>query len=90
MAYTLPLLLPEAGLELLFEAGHLVSDHDTKSHKQPKELSARQKVGRVLVEHEGLGMGKRRVVNIVWSPHPQKPSCVAACSDITYSWSLWR
>ena len=82
MGYALPLLLSEAGLELLFEAGHLVSDHDTKSHKQPEERSARQKVGWVPVGHEELGTGKRRVINTVRSPHPQKPSCVAACSDL--------
>jgi len=34
MEYTLPLLFSEASLELLFEAGHLVGGHDTKSHKK--------------------------------------------------------
>lgn len=37
MEYPLPLLLSEAGLELLFKADHLVSGHESKNHKQPKE-----------------------------------------------------
>lgn len=65
-----------------FGAGHLVSGHDTKSHKQPEERSDRQKVGRVPVGHEEPGMVKRRVANTVQSPRAQKPSCVATCSDL--------
>lgn len=46
------------------------------------QKTVRQRVGWVPVGHEELRMGRGRVINIAQNPHPQKPYCVAACSDL--------